>query len=195
MRHALLVSLLLACLTAPGFAASSSALPYDVMLSAPLTSTSSTVQVKSGSTFGGVPVTGSITGTTSSGTLSLFAGGKSFVSGTYSCNGGCTFSGTVAGKTVTGMTLGTSSHLSSVGTATSSAFTNHGAWVSAVSSWANANLSAGQKGKVVSGAARIEGSLASGKADPSRGSGAQDHVTGNGGDRGGEHGGGAEHGR
>jgi len=58
-----------------------------------------------------------------------------------------------------------------MGKATSSAFPNHGAWVSAVTNWANTNLSGSQRGHIVSSAAKIEGPLASGKNDRSQGSG------------------------
>jgi hypothetical protein len=42
-----------------------------------------------------------------------------------------------------------------------SQFSTHGAWVSTVAQWANANLSRDQRGQVVSAAARIEGPQAS----------------------------------
>ncbi len=173
MRHLLLIALLIGSLaTAQGYAASSAALPYDLQLSSPLGALPKTAQVLSGSTFGGVPVTGSIKGSSTTGTMNLFADGKLFASGTYSCNsGGCTFTGTVAGKTVTGMNLGTASRLSGMGKATTSAFSNHGAWVSAVTDWANANLSGKQRSEIVSAAAKIEGPQASGKLDSSHGGG------------------------
>jgi hypothetical protein len=173
MRRLLVVALLIGSFaTGQGFAASSAALPYDLQLASPLGTIAKTDQVLSGSTFGGVPVTGSVKGSSTTGTMTLFADGKLFASGTYSCNaGGCTFSGTVAGKTVTGMNLGTATHLSGVGKATSSAFPNHGAWVSAVTDWAKANLSGKQKGEIVAAASRIEGPQASGKVDAGTGGG------------------------
>jgi hypothetical protein len=59
-----------------------------------------------------------------------------------------------------------------MGKATSSAFQNHGSFVSAVSDWAKSNnLSGKQRGEIVSSAAKIEGPLASGKTDPSQASG------------------------
>ena len=117
-------------------------------------------------------MTGTIKGSSTTGTINLFADGKLFASGTYSCNAsGCGFTGTVAGKTVTGMNLGTASHLSGVGKATSGAFSNHGAWVSAVTDWAHSNLSGKQRGEIVSAAAKIEGAEASGKSDSSHGGG------------------------
>lgn len=162
------------------YAASSAGLPYDLKLSAPLTSISSQSKVVSGSTFGGVPVTGTVQGTTTSGALNLYADGKLFATGTYSCGAGCTFTGTIAGKNVSGMNLTAASSFTgktpstattAMGKATSSTFANHGAWTSAVSSWANTNLSGSQRGQIVSSAAKIEGSLASGKTDRGRGSG------------------------
>jgi hypothetical protein len=104
--------------------------------------------------------------------MNLFADGKLFTSGTYTCSsGGCTFTGTVAGKTVTGMNLGSTSRLNAAGTATSSAFSNHGAWVSAVTEWAKANLSGKQRGEIASAAAKIEGPQVSGKSDSAHGGG------------------------
>ena len=181
MRCGILAVSIVAALVVPGFAASSAALPYDLKLSAPLTSMTSQSKVVNGSTFGGVPVTGTVNGTSTSGTMNLFADGKPFVTGSYSCNSGCTFTGTVAGKTVSGMSLGTASSFTgkapstattAMGKATSSVFPNHGAWVSAVSGWAkNTNLSGSQRGQIVSSAAKIEGSLASGKSDRGQASG------------------------
>jgi len=136
-----------------------------------------TDNVLSGSTFGGVPVTGTITGTSSSGTMTLLADGKVFATGTYTCSSTCSFTGTVAGKTVTGMTLTSSSSklgttLSTTGAALSSAFPNHGAWVSAVGKWAKANdLTGRQRGEIVSAAAKIEGPQASGKNTSGSGQG------------------------
>ena len=177
MRYTVFIVTLVFALVVPGFAAANAALPYDLRLSAPLGPLPSTVGVKAGSTFGGVPVTGTVSGTTASGSVSLFSDGRLFASGTYTCNSACTFSGTIAGKTVTGMTLSTSrsgftaSAFTVVSKAVSGAFPNHGAWVSAVSNWANANLSGSQRGRIVSAAARIEGPLASGKSDPGRAGG------------------------
>ena len=181
MRYGILVVSIVLAFSVSGFAASSAAVAYDLSLSAPLTSISSQSKVVSGSTFGGVPVTGTVQGTTTSGTLNLFADGKSFATGTYTCSsGGCTFTGTVAGKSVSGMKLGTASSFTgktpstattAMGKVTSSAFPNHGAWVSAVSNWANANLADSRRGQIVSSAAKIEGPLASGKTDRGQASG------------------------
>jgi len=177
MRYTVFIVTLVFALVVPGFAAANAALPYDLRLSAPLGPLPSTVGVKAGSTFGGVPVTGTVSGTTASGNVSLLTNGRLFASGTYACNSACTFSGTIAGKTVTGMTLTasrsgfTASAFAVTGKAVSGAFPNHGAWVSAVSNWANDNLSSVQRGRIVSAAARIEGPLASGKADLDRAGG------------------------
>jgi hypothetical protein len=177
MLYTVCIATLVFALVVPGLAATSAALPYDVRLSAPLGPLPSTVGVRAGSTFGGVPVTGTVSGTTTSGSLSLFTDGRLFASGTYTCNAACTFSGTIAGKTVTGMTLSvsrsgfTASAFTVAGKAISGTFPNHGAWVSAVSNWANGNLSGVQRGRIVSGAARIEGPLASGKSDLDRAGG------------------------
>jgi hypothetical protein len=177
MRCTVLIVTLVFALVVPGFAAANAALPYDLRLSAPLGPLPSTVGVRAGSTFGGVPVTGTVSGTTASGNVSLFTDGRLFASGAYACNSACTFSGTIAGKSVMGMTLTTSrsgftaSAFTVTGKAVSGAFPNHGAWVSAVSNWANDNLSSVQRGRIVSAAARIEGPLASGKSDPDRAGG------------------------
>jgi hypothetical protein len=177
MRYIVFGVAVLSALVVPGFAASSAALPFDLRLSAPLGPVPSTVGVKPGSTFGGVPVTGTVSGTATSGSLDLFTDGRLFASGTYACNSACTFSGTIAGKTVTGMTLSasrsgfTASAFTVAGKAISGRFPNHGAWVSAVSNWASANLSGLQRGRIVSAAARIEGPLASGKSDLDRAGG------------------------
>ncbi|GEM_PF-4317783 len=48
-------------------------------------------------TFGGVPVEGSVAGGGGAGTLALSAGGAAFAYGSYTCGGGCVFSGTVSG--------------------------------------------------------------------------------------------------
>lgn len=183
MRYGILAISIVVAFAASGFAASSAALPYDLKLSAPLASATSQSKVVNGSTFGGVPVTGTVQGTTTSGTLSLSADGKPFVTGTYSCSsGGCAFTGTVAGKSVSGMSLGTASTFTgktpstattAMGKATSSAFPNHGTWVSTVSGWANTNLSGSQRGGIVSSAAKIEGSHAVGSADRGQGKGPQ----------------------
>jgi hypothetical protein len=176
MRCVLLAVSFVVALAVPGFASPSAALPYDLTLSKSLTTTSSTSHVLTGSTFGGVPVTGTVAGTTTAGTLNLVTDGKVFATGTYSCGSGCTFTGTIAGKPVGGMTLSTSSSFTgksgttAAGKATSSTFSNHGAWVSSVANWADTNLPAVQRGQIVSSAAKIEGHLASGKNDPGRAS-------------------------
>jgi hypothetical protein len=181
MRYRILVVAIVLALSGSAFAVSSAALPYDLTLSAPLTSVSSQSKVVNGSRFGGVPVTGTVQGTTTAGTLNLLTDGKPFATGTYACgSGGCTFTGTVAGKSVSGMSLTTASSFTgkttstattAMGKATSNAFPNHGAWVSAVSGWAKSNLSSSQRGQIVSSAAKVEGTRASGKTDRGQASG------------------------
>jgi hypothetical protein len=48
-----------------------------------------------------------------------------------------------------------------IGTVQLGQFATHGAWVSTVADWAQANLSPSQRGEIVSAAAGIEGLLAS----------------------------------
>jgi hypothetical protein len=48
-----------------------------------------------------------------------------------------------------------------IGTLQLSQFATHGAWVSTVAHWAQANLSPSQRGEIVSAAAGIEGLLVS----------------------------------
>ncbi|OLC31686.1 MAG: hypothetical protein AUH31_02055 [Armatimonadetes bacterium 13_1_40CM_64_14] len=138
-------------LIVPGavLAASNSALPYT--LSSPPTSLSNS---SFSASFGGVQ--GTIT-TTSSGRWMMTVAGQTFASGTYMCSGGvCTFTGTMLlGKTVTFTMTATTGTISGL-------FATHGAWVSALAQWANTHLSGQEIGRVVSAAARIEGSLASG---------------------------------
>ncbi len=152
MRQCRLIIVLVASFALPALAASSAALPYSLTFSS---------GVISGSTFGGLTVTGTNTGTTS-GHWTLSVSGQVFGTGTYACSGStCTFTGILAGKSVT-FTLPLSNLSGSkTGTLTISAFPTHGAWVSAVAQWANAHLSGADRGKVISAAARIEGSLAS----------------------------------
>ncbi len=188
MRHLCVAVALFTALAAPALAASSAALPYNLTFSPNLSTTANTGTVKG--TFGGVPVTGAYTGTSTSGTFTLTASGKTFASGTYTCGGsGCAFTGTVAGKSVTGMSLTSSAFVTGTGKATSGVFPNHGAWVSAVAGWANANLSGSQRGQIVSAAARIEGSQASNGRGGSPGGRAGDSPSGRGGESsGGGHG-------
>ena len=148
MRRVILVSLLVADLASPGFTAASAALP--VTTSPP--------------SFGGVAGTSGSTVTSTSVVIKL--GSVTFAN--LSCSGS-TCTGTVAGvsgtftlSTVNGMTV-----------LTSSAFPNHGAWVSAVARWASDNrtvlAAAGfTVGDIVSGAARIEGPLASANRIPNQ---------------------------
>ncbi len=152
MRQCRIIIVLVASFALPALAASSAALPYN------LTFSSGAI---SGSTFGGLTMTGTYTGTTS-GNWTLTVSGQVFGTGTYACAGStCTFTGTLAGKSVT-FTLPLSSLSGSkTGTLTISAFSTHGAWVSAVAQWAKTHLRGADRGKVISAAARIEGALAS----------------------------------
>ncbi len=151
MRHALLAVALVVGLAAPGFAKASAAIPFGLTFTG--TNTSGTIS----GTFGGVPVTG----TYSNGTWTLMVDGKVFATGTYSCSSSCTFTGTtLAGKPITFSFTSSSLTGTKTGTLSLSPFANHGAWVSAIAQWANANLTQKQRGLIVSAAARIEGRLA-----------------------------------
>ncbi len=152
MRQCWFIIMLLASFALPALAASSTALPYN------LTFSSGAI---SGSTFGGLTVTGTYTGTTS-GKWTLTVSRQVFGTGTYACSGStCTLTGTLAGKSVT-FTLPLSSLSGSItGTLTISAFSTHGGWVSAVARWANTHLRGADRDKAISAAARIEGALAS----------------------------------
>ncbi len=145
MRRVFFVALLVASLAVPGFAVANAALPF-----------SQAVLTSGGSgTFGGVLVT-NVNGT-------LMIRGTSVVFGKLTCsNGTCT--GTIVGVSAA-FTLTTVNSMPAV---TSSAFPTHGAWVSAVAQWASASdnrsalAAAGfTVGDIVSGAAKIEGPLAS----------------------------------
>jgi hypothetical protein len=148
MRRVILVALLVAGLASPGFAAASAALP--ITTSPP--------------SLGGVVGTGGSTVMSSSVVIKL--GSVTFANLTCS---GSTCTGTVAGvsgtftvSTVNGMTV-----------ITSSSFPTHGAWVSTVANWASdhrtALAAAGfTVGNIVSGAARIEGPLASANRIPNQ---------------------------
>jgi hypothetical protein len=127
MSRLLSVILLVAILSIPVLAASTSVvLPYNLVLSPRPTSSVSTGTVMG--PFGGVPVSGTYSGNSSSGTLTLTVKGTTFVEGAYSCSSsGCAFTGTVAGKPVAAVTM---SGLSGVGQATSSVFPNREAWIS-----------------------------------------------------------------
>jgi len=153
MSRLLSVILLVAILSIPGWAASTAvALPYNLVLSPRPTSSVSTGTLIG--QFGGVPVAGTYTGNSSSGTLTLTVKGTTFAEGTYSCSSsGCAFTGTVAGKHVAAVTM---PGLSGVGQATSSVFPNREAWLSAVSDWANTHFSSDQVASIVSAAASVK---------------------------------------
>ncbi len=151
MRYALLAVALVVGLATPGLAKASAALPFDLTFTG--TNTSGTIS----GTFGGLPVTG----TYSNGTWTLMVDGKVFATGTYSCSSACTFTGTrLAGKPIAFIFTSSSLTGTKTGTLSLSPFATHGAWVSTVAQWANANLSQKHRGLIVSAAARIEGPLA-----------------------------------
>ncbi|HEV8352665.1 MAG TPA: hypothetical protein VGR24_00530 [bacterium] len=100
-------------------------------------------------TFGGIPVSGTWGG----GSWTLTIDGKTFATGTYTCNGTCTFTGTtLMGKSASF----TFSSATLTGTKTgqlAGVFSNHGGWVSSVTKWASANLTGVRRGQIVSAAA------------------------------------------
>ena len=150
MRYVLLGIFLITALALPAFA-EPSALPFALTLASPLGSSWHKDEVRSGSTFGGVSVTGNIIGTSTKGTITLYAAGRLFLLGRYSCeSGACNLNGAVAGKSVTPMRLAAGGWLSDTGNAVSAAFPTRGAWVAAVTEWANANLTGAQRAKFVS---------------------------------------------
>ena len=151
MRHVLLGILRVAALALPAFA-EPSGLPFALTLASPLGSAWHKDEVRIGSRFGGISVTGNIVGTSTKGTLTLYAGGRLFILGRYSCaSGGCNLNGAVAGKSVSPMRLTSGGWLSDTGNAVSAAFPTHGAWVAAVTEWANANLTGALRAQVLSG--------------------------------------------
>jgi len=110
--------------------------------------------------------------------------GQTFASGTYTCSGSCTFTGTtLSGKSLSFSMTNTSGTLTGL-------FANHGVWVSTVAGWANSHLSGKNRGEVVSQAAGGKGH------DPSQGSAQSASSFGQGGGNGAsgsEHGGGQGH--
>jgi prepilin-type N-terminal cleavage/methylation domain-containing protein len=105
--------------------------------------------------IGGVPVSGSAA-VSAQGAVSiqLSAGGAPFLTGSYTCSGGCIMKGTVAGIQVTVALSGDPMADQQVA-AQSSAFTTHGAWVSAVARWVNGAIPPGNlRGQIVSDAAQ-----------------------------------------
>ncbi len=148
MRRDTLAALLVAGLASPGFAAASAALP--ITTSPP--------------SLGGVTGTGGSTVMSSSVVIKL--GSVTFANLTCS---GSTCTGTVAGVSGT-FTLSTVNGMTVI---TSSSFPTHGAWVSAVATWARDNRTALAAvgftvGNIVSGAARIEGPLVSANRIPNQ---------------------------
>ena len=152
MRQALQVILVVAAIAIPGWAASSAALPYNLVLS-PKPSPSASTGTAIGQ-LGGVPVTGTYSGNATSGSLILNVKGMAFAVGRYSCsNSGCALTGSVSGKGVTAMAM---TGLGGVGQAASSAFPNREAWLSAVTDWATTHLGSDQVAGIVSAASGVE---------------------------------------
>jgi hypothetical protein len=152
VRRALQAVLVVVAVLIPGWAASSAALPYNLVLS-PKPSPSSSTGMVIGQ-FGGVPVTGAYSGDASSGSLILNVKGMAFVVGRYSCsNFGCVLTGLVSGKVVTAMAM---TSLGGVGQAGSSAFPNREAWVSTVTDWATTHLGRDQVTGIASAASGVE---------------------------------------
>jgi hypothetical protein len=152
LRALAVLALMLSFVAPPAFGQGAVSLPYTLILSTALTWIyPSTAAIQQGSRFGGVPVQGSIYGTSNSGTLILTADGKNFAQGNYTCSNerGCYFSGTMAGKTITGnLGLG---QMSGLGASTSTikdsasggAFRTQGDWNAAVIQWTQDNRAFG----------------------------------------------------
>jgi hypothetical protein len=108
--------------------------------------------------FGGVPVTGTYSGTSSSGTFVLNVDGQVFAGGSYSCNGsGCTFTGTQVLGASKSFTFTSATLASTKSGSLNGLYSTHGAWVSGVAKWAKANLTTMRVGQVGRGAASIQG--------------------------------------
>lgn len=184
MRNLLLAVLFVVSLAVPGFAQQPGTLSFT--LDNPPTTLGAT---SFNATIGGVK--GTIT-TTSGGSWTMTVAGQTFASGTYTCNGSCTFTGTtLSGKSLSFSLTKTSGTLTGL-------FVNHGAWVSTVAGWANGHLSGRNRGEVVSQAAGGKGHDS--VNDPSSHGSAQsassiDHGGGPGSGNSPEHGGGEGHGK
>lgn len=143
MRYLLVVVLVMALVLPAAAAKPTYALVYN------LTFSGGTIT----GTIGGVPVSGTYGG----GTWTLTIDGKTFASGTYTCNGTCTFTGTtIAGKSLSFSFTTPATSSAPSGTASgqlTDAFGNHGGWVSAVATWASANLTGVRRGQIISAAA------------------------------------------
>lgn len=126
--------------------------------------------------FGGVPVTGTYAGTSSSGTFVLMVDGQVFASGTYSCNGGCTFTGTQVLGASKSFTFTSTALTSTKSGSLNGLYTTHGAWVSGVAKWAKANLTTMRVGQVVRAAASIQGKSAKNASENSNATQARGHV-------------------
>jgi hypothetical protein len=117
--------------------------------------------------FGGVPVIGTYMGTSTSGTFVLNVDGQVFAAGTYSCNGGCTFSGTQLLGASKSFTFTSTTLTSTKSGSFSGLYATHGAWVSGVTKWAKANLTTMRVGQVVRAAASIQGKNAKNASESS----------------------------
>jgi hypothetical protein len=94
MRHVIVMLVLTAALAVPAYA-QSARLPYALTISG--TSAAGTIT----GAWGGLPVQGTYSG----GRWAIVSGGKPVAGGTYRCNGGCTFEGTVTYNTPTRFSL------------------------------------------------------------------------------------------
>jgi hypothetical protein len=141
-------------------------------------------------TFGGVPVSGTITGT-DAGTFTLLVDGQVFATGSFVCtSGGCTFMGTQLLGADTQFTFTAPTLFTLVQGSLGGLFPTHGAWVSAVARWANTHLAPTRRGPIVRAAARLRAHA--GAASPPS-SDAREQARGRARDR--DHGGGTGRGR
>ncbi len=170
MRHVLLAALLVVVIATPTTAA-----PSTTLTTLPVKGSPSGGLLNGSITLGGVSGTITSTGSSSMGTWTMTVHGLTFATGTYTCSGGaCTYTGTLVGSTTTfSFSTGNLS-------AGATGFATHGAWVSGVAHWANENRAAlagvgVTVGDIVSGAAKIEGPLASADHIPNQSSRGEGH--------------------
>ncbi|HXF83362.1 MAG TPA: hypothetical protein VNN19_11485 [bacterium] len=117
-------------------------------------------------TFGGVPVSGTVTGT-DAGTFTLLVDGQVFATGSFVCtSGGCTFTVTQLLGADTQFTFTSPTLTSPVRGSISGLFATHGAWVSAVARWANTHLAPTRRGPIVRAAARMRAEAGASAASP-----------------------------
>lgn len=149
MRYLIAAVFLAAALVLPAAAHPKAGFPYNLTFAGDGTITGK---------FGGVPVTGTYVGTSSSGTFVLMVDEQVFAGGTYSCNGsGCTFTGTQVLGASKSFTFTSATLASTKSESLNGLYSTHGAWVSGVAKWAKANLTTMRVGQVVRGAASIQG--------------------------------------